>query len=88
MRDIPWKLENLHKIVEEELVTLEERFGFRMPEDLRQFYLQHNGGIFPSAMTRQVTPTTFEWMKPDMERFTISSVNFWTTFWLTRRKPG
>lgn len=47
MRDIPWKLENPHKITEEELAALEERFGFRMPEDMRQFYLQHNGGVLP-----------------------------------------
>lgn len=47
MRDISWKLENTHKITEEELAALEERFGFRMPDDLRQFYLQHNGGILP-----------------------------------------
>lgn len=47
MRDIRWKLENPHKITEEELAALEERFGFRMPEDMRQFYLQHNGGVLP-----------------------------------------
>ena len=47
MRDIPWKLENPHKITEEELAVLEERFGFRMPEDMRQFYLRHNGGVLP-----------------------------------------
>lgn len=49
MRDISWKLENPHKITEEELAALEERFDFRMPEDMRQFYLQHNGGILPSG---------------------------------------
>lgn len=47
MRDIPWKLENPHKITKEELAALEEMFGFRMPEDMRQFYLQHNGGVLP-----------------------------------------
>lgn len=48
MRDIPWKLENPHKITEEELAALEERFGFKMPEDdMRQFYLHYNGGILP-----------------------------------------
>ena len=49
MRDIPWKLENPHKITEEELAALEERFGFRMPEDLRQFCLQYNGGLLPDG---------------------------------------
>lgn len=29
MRDIPWKLENPHKITETDLTALEERFGFR-----------------------------------------------------------
>ena len=47
MRDVLWKLENPHKITEDELAALEERFGFRMPEDMRQFYLQHNGGVLP-----------------------------------------
>lgn len=47
MRDISWKLENPYKITETELAALEERFGFRMPEDLRQFCLQHNGGLLP-----------------------------------------
>ena len=49
MRDIPWKRNNPHRITEAELATLEERFGFRMPEDLRHFYLQHNGGILPNG---------------------------------------
>lgn len=47
MSDISWKSENPHKITEAELTALEERFDFRMPEDMRQFYLQHNGGILP-----------------------------------------
>ncbi len=46
MRNIPWKLENPHKITESEIAALEERFCFRMPEDLRQFYLRQNGGLF------------------------------------------
>ena len=48
MRDIPWKLENPHKITEEELAALEERFVFRLPDDLRQFCLQYNGGLLPT----------------------------------------
>ena len=47
MRGILWKSENPHKITGAELTALEERFGFRMPDDLRQFFLRHNGGIFP-----------------------------------------
>ncbi len=49
MRNIPWKLENPHKITESEIAALEERFCFRMPEDLRQFYLRQNGGLFPTG---------------------------------------
>lgn len=49
MRNIPWKLENPQKITESEIAALEERFCFRMPEDLRQFYLRQNGGLFPTG---------------------------------------
>ena len=49
MRDIPWKLVNPHKITEEELAALEERFVFRLPDDLRQFCLQYNGGLLPTG---------------------------------------
>ena len=49
MRDIPWKSENLHKITEAEIAVLEKQFDFRMPDDLRQFYLKHNGGILPTG---------------------------------------
>lgn len=47
MREIPWKLENPVKIAEAEMAALEARYGFRMPEDLRQFCLLYNGGLLP-----------------------------------------
>ena len=31
---------------EEEIIALEKRFHFRMPQDLKEFYLKHNGVIF------------------------------------------
>lgn len=49
MNNIPWKLENLNKITEAELEALEEQYGFRLPEDLRQFCLQYNGGLLPNG---------------------------------------
>ena len=49
MRDIPWKSENPHKITEAEITALEEQFDFRMPGDLRQFCLRHNGGFLPTG---------------------------------------
>ena len=32
---------------EAEITALESRFHFHMPQDIWQFYLKHNGGIFP-----------------------------------------
>ena len=49
MRDSPWKLENPVKVTEVEITALEDRYGFRMPEDLRQFCLRYNGGVFPTG---------------------------------------
>lgn len=49
MREIPWKMEDPVKVTEAELAALEERYGFRMPEDLRQFCLHHNGGLLPAG---------------------------------------
>lgn len=49
MREIPWKLENPVKITEAEMAALEAQYGFRMPEDLRQFCLRHNGGLLPAG---------------------------------------
>lgn len=49
MREIPWKLENPVKITEAELTALEEQYGFRLPEDLRQFCLRYNGGLLPTG---------------------------------------
>lgn len=75
MREIPWKLENPHKVTAAEIAVLEKQFDFRMPEDLRQFYLQHNGGILPTGT--EINP---EWCKltdflaikhPLMERIPI-----------------
>ena len=82
MRNIPWKLENPNKITEAEIIALEERFNFRMPKDMGQCYLQHNGGIFPTG-----TVLNPEWSKlndllsikyPLMERIpTMDTILTW-----------
>ena len=58
MREIPFRQENPQKITEEDICALEEQFHFKMPEDMRQFYLAHNGGILP-----QGTELNPEWCK-------------------------
>lgn len=49
MREIPWKQENPQKITKAELAALEEEYSFRLPDDLRRFWLRHNGGLLPTG---------------------------------------
>lgn len=48
MEDMPFETVN-PGATEEEIMTLEKRFHFQMPHDLREFYLKHNGVVFPSG---------------------------------------
>lgn len=48
MKDIPFEIVNPGAI-EAEISALEERFHFQMPQDVRQFFLKHNGAVFPAG---------------------------------------
>lgn len=48
MKDIPFEAVNVGA-TEEEITALEKRFHFQMPQDLREFYLKHNGAVFPDG---------------------------------------
>lgn len=48
MKDMPFEIAN-PGATEEEIVALEKRFHFQIPQDLREFYLKHNGAVFPSG---------------------------------------
>lgn len=45
MRDIPFARVN-EGAAEETIAALENRFHFRLPQDMRQFYKAHNGAAF------------------------------------------
>ena len=48
MKEIPFEIVN-PGATEEEIAALEKCFHFQMPQDLREFYLKHNGAVFPSG---------------------------------------
>lgn len=46
MKEILFKTAN-PRAEEREIKNLEDRFRFQMPQDMKRFYLEHNGGILP-----------------------------------------
>lgn len=45
MENIPFETVNAGA-TEEDIITLEKRFHFQMPQDFKEFYLKHNGVVF------------------------------------------
>ena len=50
MYDILFEAINEHPVHMEDIRALEAQFHFQMPEDMRQFYLENNGGFLHSGI--------------------------------------